>query len=61
MLNLTANEESLRRVSRFFICSCVVVLAAGDFVYAKFHYRIQYNRFRVVLHAVDSLNVKHEP
>ena len=23
-------------------------------------YRIQYNRFRVVLHAVDSLNVKHE-
>ena len=22
-------------------------------------YRIQYNRFRVVLHAVDSLNVKH--
>ena len=23
-------------------------------------YRIQYNRFRVVLHAVDSLNVKHK-
>ena len=26
----------------------------------EFDYRIQYNRFRVVLHAVDSLNVKHE-
>ena len=26
----------------------------------EFGYRIQYNRFRVVLHAVDSLNVKHE-
>ena len=26
----------------------------------EFDYRIQYNRFRVVLHAVDSLNVKNE-
>ena len=26
----------------------------------EFDYRIQYNRFRVVLHVVDSLNVKHE-
>ena len=26
----------------------------------EFDYRIQYNRFRVVLHAVDSLNVNHE-
>ena len=26
----------------------------------EFDYRIQYNQFRVVLHAVDSLNVKHE-
>ena len=26
----------------------------------EFDYRIQYNRFRVVRHAVDSLNVKHE-
>ena len=26
----------------------------------EFDYRIEYNRFRVVLHAVDSLNVKHE-
>ena len=26
----------------------------------EFDYRIQYNRFRVVLHAVDSLNVKVE-
>ena len=26
----------------------------------EFDYRIQYNRFRVVLHAVDRLNVKHE-
>ena len=26
----------------------------------EFDYRIQYNRFRVILHAVDSLNVKHE-
>ena len=25
----------------------------------EFDYRIQYNRFRAVLHAVDSLNVKH--
>ena len=36
MLNWTANEESLWRVSRFFIYSRFVVLAAGDFVYAKF-------------------------
>ena len=27
---------------------------------AEFDYRIHYHRFRVVLHAVDSLNVKHE-
>ena len=26
----------------------------------EFDYRIQYNQFRVVLHAVDSLDVKHE-
>ena len=26
----------------------------------EFDYRIEYNRFRVVLHAVDSLKVKHE-
>ena len=26
----------------------------------EFDYIIQYKRFRVVLHAVDSLNVKHE-
>ena len=26
----------------------------------EFDYRIQYNRFRVVLHAVHSLNVKRE-
>ena len=26
----------------------------------EFDYRIQYSWFRVVLHAVDSLNVKHE-
>ena len=26
----------------------------------EFDYRIQYNQFRVVLRAVDSLNVKHE-
>ena len=36
MLNWTANEESLRRVGRFFIWSRFVVSAAGDFVYAKF-------------------------
>ena len=36
MLNWTANEESLRRVGRFFIQSRFVVSAAGDFVYAKF-------------------------
>ena len=36
MLNWTANEESLRRVGRFFIESRFVVSAAGDFVYAKF-------------------------
>ena len=36
MLNWTANEESLRRVGRFFIHSRFVVSAAGDFVYAKF-------------------------
>ena len=26
----------------------------------EFDYRIQYNRFIVILHAVDSLNVKQE-
>ena len=26
----------------------------------EFEYRIQYNRFRVVMHAVDSLHVKRE-
>ena len=31
---------------------CVIV--------TEFDYRIRYNRFEVVLHAVDSLNVKHE-
>ena len=32
-----------------------------DYVIAtEFDYEIQYNQFRVVLHAVDSLNVKHE-
>ena len=36
MLNWTVNEESLRRVGRFFIWSRFVVSAAGDFVYAKF-------------------------
>ena len=36
MLNWTVNEESLRRVSRFFILSHFVVSVAGDFVYAKF-------------------------
>ena len=36
MLNWTVNEESLWRVGRFFIWSCFVVLAAGDFAYAKF-------------------------
>ena len=36
MLNWTANEESLRRVGRFFIWSRFVVSVAGDFVYAKF-------------------------
>ena len=36
MLNWTANEESLRRVGRFFIYGRFVVLAAGDFVYSKF-------------------------
>ena len=36
MLNWTANEESLRRVGRFFIQSRFVVSAAGDFVYVKF-------------------------
>ena len=29
-------------------------------VATEFDYSIQYNRFRVALHAVDSLNVKHE-
>ena len=29
-------------------------------IVTEFDYRIQYNRFRVVLHAADSLNVKHE-
>ena len=36
MLNWTANEETLQRVSRFFIKSRFVVSAVGDFVYAKF-------------------------
>ena len=36
MLNWTANEESLRRVGRFFIWSRFLVSSAGDFVYAKF-------------------------
>ena len=35
-----------------FIFHCVIA--------TEFDYRIQYNRFRVVLHAVDILNVKHE-
>ena len=29
-------------------------------IVTKLDYRIQYNQFRVVLHAVDSLNVEHE-
>ena len=39
--------------------SCAVCLF--HYVIAtEFDYRIQHNRFGVVLHAVDSLNVKHE-
>ena len=39
--------------------SCAVYLF--HYVIAtEFDYRIQHNRFGVVLHAVDSLNVKHE-
>ena len=37
-------------------CVCLFHCAIAT----EFDYRIQYNRFRVVLHAVDSLNVKHE-
>ena len=29
-------------------------------VATEFDYRIQYNQFRVVLHEVDSLDVRHE-
>ena len=36
---------------------CMYVLRDCDRVS---HYRIQYNQFRVVLDAVDSLNVKHD-
>ena len=38
--------------------SCVCLLHCV--IATEFDYRIQYNPFRVVLHAVDSLNVKHE-
>ena len=37
-------------------CVCLFHCAIAT----EFDYRIQYNRFRVVLHTVDSLNVKHE-
>ena len=37
-------------------CVCLFHCAIAT----EFDYRIQYNRFKVVLHAVDSLNVKHE-
>ena len=39
----------------FRVCVYFISVIATEFVY-----RILYNRFRVVLHAVDSLNVQHE-
>ena len=42
----------LNQVFRVCLFDCVIA--------TEFNYEIQYNRFRVVPHAVDSLNVKHE-
>ena len=39
---------------------CVFILLRDCDRVFKFDYRIQYNRFRVVLHPADSLNVKNE-
>ena len=37
-------------------CVCLFLGMIGT----EFDYTIQYNQFRVILHAVDSLNVKYE-
>ena len=54
--------QFIKANSLFFLTKCSVCgfISIHCVIATKFDYIIQYNRFRVVLQAVDSLNVEHE-
>ena len=61
--SLRTNSNSFFSIKAYHCAFEISVLCVCLFqcvIATEFDYRIQYNRFRVVLHAVDSLNVKHE-
>ena len=52
-----AIKEIIVFLNLWFLCA---VCLFHYVIVTEFDYRIQHNRFGVILHAVDSLNVKHE-